>query len=90
MVVVLFTSTMTSQQAECTAVVTFRGATDSATASAATREEAETQARNTACGTISSGMNDRIACGRDRIGDGAWFAPIGTIGHSGSPRRVIA
>ena len=70
MAVVLFTSTMTSQQAECTAVVTFRGATDSATASAATREEAETQARNTACGTISSGMNDRIACSRtppDRV-----------------------
>ena len=32
MVVVLYTSTMTSQRAECTAVVTFRGATDSATA----------------------------------------------------------
>lgn len=62
MVVVLYTSTMTSQRAECTAVVTFRGATDSATASAATRDEAETQARNTACGTISSGMTDRIAC----------------------------
>ena len=59
---VLFTSTMNSQKAECFAVVTYQGRTDSATASADTKSEAERQARSTACGTISSGMDGRIAC----------------------------
>lgn len=59
---VLVTNTLSSQKVECSAVVTFQGRTDSAVASAASRGEAEQQARTTACGTISSGMNDRIAC----------------------------
>jgi hypothetical protein len=41
----------------------FDGRRDSATASGATESAAEQQARTTACATISSGMNDRIACG---------------------------
>ena len=60
--VALYTSTMSSQKVECFAVVTYEGRTDSATASAADRGEAERQARTTACGTISSGMDGRIAC----------------------------
>ena len=60
--VALYTSTMSSQKVECFVVVTYQGRTDSATASAADRGEAERQARTTACGTISSGMDGRIAC----------------------------
>ena len=60
--VALYTSTMSSQKVECFAVVTYEGRTDSATASAADRSEAERQARTTACGTISSGIDGRIAC----------------------------
>ncbi len=59
---VLYTSTVSSQKVECFAVVTYDGRTDSATASAADKGEAERQARTTACGTISSGMDGRIAC----------------------------
>ncbi len=59
---VLYTGTMSSQKVECFVVVTYAGRTDSATASAADQGAAENQARTTACGTISSGMNDRIAC----------------------------
>lgn len=59
---VLYTSTVSSQKVECFAVVTYEGRTDSATASAADNHEAERQARSTACGTISSGMDGRIAC----------------------------
>jgi hypothetical protein len=59
---VLLSSTLSSQKVECSAVVTYEGRTDSATASAADNHEAERQARTTACGTISSGMDGRIAC----------------------------
>lgn len=59
---VLLTTTLSSQKVECRVVVRYGGGVDSAVASAATREDAEAQARSTACGTISSGMNDRIAC----------------------------
>jgi len=55
--------TIASQKVECAVVMEFGGRRDSAVASAATSEEAEQQARTTACATISSGMNDRIACG---------------------------
>ena len=54
--------TISSQKVECSVVMEFSGQRDSATASAATSQEAEQQARTTACATISSGMNDRIAC----------------------------
>lgn len=60
--IALYASTMSSQKVECSAVVTYEGRTDSATTSAADRTEAERQARTTACGTISSGMDGRIAC----------------------------
>lgn len=59
----LLYGTLASQAAECFVVVDFRGRIDSATASAASEAEAARQAQSTACGTISSGMNETIACG---------------------------
>lgn len=59
----LMYGTLSSQAAECFVVVDFRGRIDSATASAATEEEAARQAQTTACGTISFGMDESIACG---------------------------
>lgn len=55
-------STLSSQKIECTATMEFDGRQATASASAATETDALTQARSTACGPISSGMNDRIAC----------------------------
>ena len=59
----LLYGTLESQAAECFVVVDFRGRIDSATASAASEEEAARQAQTTACGTISFGMDESIACG---------------------------
>ena len=55
-------STLSSQKAECTVTMDFQGRRATATASAASQPEALDQARATACGPISSGMDDRIAC----------------------------
>lgn len=55
-------STLSSQKAECTVTMEFNGQQATATASAASDTDALNQARSTACGPISSGMNDRIAC----------------------------
>jgi hypothetical protein len=55
-------STLSSQKAECTVTMEFEGRQATATASAASQPEALNQARSTACGPISSGMDDRIAC----------------------------
>ena len=55
--------TVSGHMVACSVVMEFDGRRDSATASAASESEAEQQARTTACATISSGMNDRIACG---------------------------
>ena len=59
----LLYGTLTSQKVTCSVVMEFEGRRDSATASAADADVAEEQARTTACATISSGMNGRIACG---------------------------
>ncbi len=58
----LLYGTLASQKVACSVVMEFGGRHDSATASAASDADAEQQARTTACATISSGMNDRIAC----------------------------
>ena len=58
----LLYGTLSSQKVACTAVVEFRGQTNEATASAETESAARQRAQDTACGTISSGMDDRIAC----------------------------
>ena len=60
---ILLYGTMAGQKVTCSVVMEFDGRRDSATASGATTEAAEEQARTTACATSSSGMNDRIACG---------------------------
>jgi hypothetical protein len=58
----LLWSTLSSQRVECTVTVEFRGNTRSATASAASESEALDQAQNVACGPITNGMDESIAC----------------------------
>jgi hypothetical protein len=58
----LYWLTVSAQAAECHACVAYNGQQNCATASAASADEAERQARNTACGTIAHGMNESIAC----------------------------
>lgn len=58
----LLYSTLSAQRAECTVSVAFRGQQNAATASGATAEEAERQARTAACGPIAPGMDATIAC----------------------------
>ena len=69
LVVVLFGafllwSTLASQHVECTVVVAFAKDQGSGTASAASRNDAIREAQTVACGPLSQGMNDRIACSR--------------------------
>jgi hypothetical protein len=69
MVVLLFGafllwSTLASQHVECTVALSFGGREGKGTASAASREDALREAQTAACGPISQGMNDRIACSR--------------------------
>lgn len=61
-VALLLWSTLSSQKAECTVTMAFQGQQATATASAASEADAIEQAKSTACGPISSGMNDRVAC----------------------------
>jgi hypothetical protein len=60
----LLWSTLSSQHAECTVVVAFRGAQGTGTASAASEVDALTEAQTAACGPIAQGMDARIACSR--------------------------
>ena len=62
----LLWSTLASQHVECTVVVAFGGAQGDGTASAGSQDDALREAQTAACGPISSGMNDRIACSRVR------------------------
>lgn len=59
----LLYTTLTSQQHECSVTIDFRGRVNSATASAATEAEAVRNAQSTACGPITAGMDESIACG---------------------------
>ncbi|HLV26651.1 MAG TPA: hypothetical protein VKZ41_10075 [Gemmatimonadales bacterium] len=59
---VLLYTTLRSQQAECTVCVAFNGENRCATASANSEAEAATAAQVAACGPLTSGMNDAIAC----------------------------
>jgi hypothetical protein len=58
----LLWSTLSSQRSECTVTVNFHGQTRTATASAASASEALDQAQNVACGPITNGMDESIAC----------------------------
>lgn len=58
----LLYSTLSAQQVECSACVTFNGQSNCATASGQTEEEALRTAVNTACGTLAAGMDESIRC----------------------------
>ena len=60
----LLWSTLASQHVECSVVVAFAGAQGNGTASASSREDALREAQTAACGPLTGGMNDRIACSR--------------------------
>ena len=65
----LLWSTLASQRVECTVTVEFRGDRRDATASAASEEAAMEQAQTAACGPMTRGMDESIACSR--------VAPVG-------------
>jgi hypothetical protein len=58
----LLYNTLASQRAECRVLVEFDGQRNGATASGATAEDAEREARTAACGPMAKGMNASIAC----------------------------
>ncbi|MBS1240665.1 MAG: hypothetical protein H6R40_92 [Gemmatimonadetes bacterium] len=60
----LIWSTIKAQSVECRVCVNFNGRENCAVASGATAEEAASTAQTTACGPVTGGMNDAIACGR--------------------------
>lgn len=55
-------TTLAAQKVECEVCVEFNGKRNCATASHETEDEAVRSAQNTACGPVTSGMNDAIAC----------------------------
>lgn len=57
-------STLSAQKISCNVCVSFNGNQNCASASQATAEEATRAAQTTACGPVTSGMNDAIACDR--------------------------
>ena len=56
-------STLSAQKVTCNVCVEFNGRSNCAPASANDEIEATRTAQNTACGPVSSGMNETIACG---------------------------
>lgn len=60
----LLYNTLSSQKVTCEVCVTYKGQRNCATASHASESEAAQSAQTTACGTLTSGMNESIACGR--------------------------
>lgn len=62
-VALLAWSTLETQQTTCNVCVEFNGMRNCAAASGPGPAEAIETARNTACGPVTSGMNDAIACG---------------------------
>jgi hypothetical protein len=59
---VLLWSTMRSQNVECTVCMEFGGGRNCATAIAVDEAEAARSAQATACGVLTAGMNESIAC----------------------------
>jgi hypothetical protein len=55
-------STLSAQKVTCEVCVEYNGGNNCATASHETEAEAARSAQNTACGPLTSGMNDAIAC----------------------------
>jgi hypothetical protein len=60
----LLWSTLSSQHVECTVAVVFQSDRNVGTASAATEADALREAQTAACGPLTQGMDDRIACSR--------------------------
>ena len=60
----LLWSTLASQHVECTVTVAFGNARGSSSASAVSEVDALREAQVAACGPLTRGMNDRIACSR--------------------------
>ncbi|MBM3885425.1 MAG: hypothetical protein ACKORK_08495 [Gemmatimonadota bacterium] len=58
----LLYNTLGAQQVECSACVTFNGAENCAAASGKDSLEALRTAVNTACGTLTQGMDESIRC----------------------------
>ena len=62
-VALFFIMTAGQAQHECTVCMEYRGARNCATASGPDQQQAFEGARTTACGPITSGMDQSIACG---------------------------
>ena len=60
----LLWSTLSSQRVECSVTVAFNGRENSGTASAASEPDATREAQTAACGPMTAGMNERVACSR--------------------------
>lgn len=59
---ILLYTTLSAQQVECSACVTWNGTENCATTSGQTEEEALRSAVNTACGPLAQGMDESIRC----------------------------
>jgi hypothetical protein len=59
----LLWTTLATQQVECTVTVLFGQRQNTATASAASEQDALREAKTAACGPLARGMNESIACG---------------------------
>ncbi|HWA57929.1 MAG TPA: hypothetical protein VG692_11790 [Gemmatimonadales bacterium] len=60
----LLFNTLSAQKVECSVCVEYNGKRNCATASHENESDARQAAQTTACGTLTNGMNDAIACGR--------------------------
>ena len=60
----LLWSTLASQHVECTVTVAFGGIQGTGSASAASEADAAREAQTAACGPLTQGMNERLACSR--------------------------
>jgi hypothetical protein len=60
----LLWSTLSSQSVECTVTVAFQDSENTGTASAASEADAAREAQTAACGPMTQGMDERIACSR--------------------------
>jgi hypothetical protein len=60
----LLWSTLASQHVECTVTVAFSGISGTGSASAASEADAAREAQTAACGPLTRGMNERLACSR--------------------------
>lgn len=57
-------STLSAQKVSCNVCVSYNGRHNCAAASDKTEADAARSAQTTACGPVTSGMNDAIACER--------------------------